>query len=220
MSYISHFIPIVIVLLLSTTICSAKSTDSELSPSVENSVNREYIVLQKNKPLNEQLTYKNATYEVRYSYNLDGKTVTIPSGCNIRFTGGMIDNGILKGDLTSVDAANLQIFGHNLLLAGSWSTNSLNVCWFGAKNDISFNSTQAFITANKCAWNISEKKKEYEYYGETKTVSIIIPTGVYYVTGNGLLGSIREENNYPNYNTNTLYKIEGNNSILYWEVGQ
>lgn len=68
------------------------------------------------------------------------------------------------------------------------------------------------------AWNIIDRKKEYEYYGETNTVSIVIPTGVYYVSGNDILGSTREENKFPNYNTNILYRVEGNNSIIYWEV--
>lgn len=179
-----------------------------------------YVVLRNDKSLSEQLTTPNTIYEIPNNFDLNGKTVKIPEGCLLRFSGGIISNGLLEGNNTTIDAGDTQLFDSGLLLTGYWNTNNINVCWFGAKNDIEFNSTDAFRAANKSAWQISNKKKEYEQYGETKTIKITIPNGVYYLIGSNLLGSIREEGKYPGHNTNCLYQIEGNNSIIYWEVNK
>ena len=188
------------------------------NPSQSVISDRDYVVLQKNKSFKEQVGRPNTTYEIRYCYDLGKEKVSLPKGCILKFSGGVIDNGIIHGNDSAIEAGNVQIFGRNLLMTGYWSTNALNVCWFGAKNDITYNSSQAFKAANNSAWSIIDKKKEYEYYGETNTINIVIPTGVYYVSGNDILGSTREEHSFPNYNTNVLYRVEGNNSIIYWEV--
>lgn len=189
------------------------------TPSQSVSFDRDYVVLQKNKSFKEQVGRPNTTYEIRYYFDLRKEIVSLPTGCVLKFSGGIIDNGALHGNETAIEAGSVQIFGQNVLMTGYWNTNAINVCWFGAKNDITYNSSQAFRAANKSAWNIIDRKKEYEYYGETNTVSIVIPTGVYYVSGNDILGSTREENKFPNYNTSILYKRDGCCFFMYGFVG-
>lgn len=54
-----------------------------------------YVILRKNKTFAEQVTKTNTIYEIRYDFDLDGETVTIPENCEFRFNGGKLDNGTL-----------------------------------------------------------------------------------------------------------------------------
>lgn len=54
-----------------------------------------YKILRKNKTLAEQVTNANTIYEVRYEFDINNATVTIPAGCELRFAGGKIVNGTI-----------------------------------------------------------------------------------------------------------------------------
>ena len=56
--------------------------------------------------INEQGTI----YEIRYDFDLDGKTIEIPRWCYLLFNGGSIKNGTLKGNNTYVLAPRYYIF--------------------------------------------------------------------------------------------------------------
>ena len=58
-----------------------------------------YVILRKNKTFAEQVTQDNTIYEIRYDFDLNGGSVTIPAGCVLQFNGGSIINGTL--DLNS-----------------------------------------------------------------------------------------------------------------------
>lgn len=83
------------------------------------------------------LTFRqeNAVYEIKENYDLAGKTITIPAGCTLRYKGGKINNGTLKGSGTMVDANYNQIFGNNLRFEGSWNVVAWLPEWFGAKGE-------------------------------------------------------------------------------------
>ena len=54
-----------------------------------------YVILRKNKTFAKQVTLDNTIYEIRYNFDLNGASVTIPSGCVLKFVGGSISNGSL-----------------------------------------------------------------------------------------------------------------------------
>jgi len=54
-----------------------------------------YVILRKDKTFAEQVTAGNTIYEIRYDFDLDGASVTIPAGCVLKFVGGTISNGSL-----------------------------------------------------------------------------------------------------------------------------
>ena len=58
-----------------------------------------YVILRKNKSFAEQITQENTIYEIRYDYNLEGATITLPSNCYLDFKGGKIKNGKIIGGL-------------------------------------------------------------------------------------------------------------------------
>lgn len=59
-----------------------------------------YVILRKNKPLQEQLTEENTIYEVRYDFDLGGEEIIIPANCVLKFDGGSLRNGTVSGNNT------------------------------------------------------------------------------------------------------------------------
>ena len=81
------------------------------------------------------LTEENTRYIIKYGYDLKGKRWVVPSGCILIFEGGYIDNGILVGNNTCLDAQPYQLFGEDLSIDGTWNVSIAYPEWFGAKGD-------------------------------------------------------------------------------------
>lgn len=79
-------------------------------PNRQPDTNLGYVILKKNKSLIEQITDANTIYEVRYAYDLGGETLAMPENCVLKFEGGIISNGTIKGNLTKIESAAYQIF--------------------------------------------------------------------------------------------------------------
>ena len=54
-----------------------------------------YVILRRNKTFAEQVTQANTIYEIRYDFDLDGGTVSLPDNCVLNFNGGSIYNGVI-----------------------------------------------------------------------------------------------------------------------------
>lgn len=61
-----------------------------------------YVILRKNKTFAEQITKSNTIYEIRYNFDLDGDTLTLPSNCTLDFQEGSISNGTVTFNNTKV----------------------------------------------------------------------------------------------------------------------
>lgn len=132
-----------------------------------------FLVLDKEKTFASQVTEANTIYEICYEFDLGGDGVTIPSGCVLQFNGGMLSNGTVTGNNTSIEAGDNQIF-NGISFDGSW-VGDLNACWVGAKkNDNTFdNSTilQAWFD-NYCIYfpNIIWPRSNY-YFSNVVSLS-------------------------------------------------
>ena len=105
-----------------------------------------YVILRNDKTLAEQLTQANTIYEVRYNFDLDGDTLTIPEGCVLKFNGGKISNGTIRGAKTSIESSLYQIFD-NVTISGSWLNYEMYIEWFGAKSgDTTFDNSGIIST--------------------------------------------------------------------------
>ena len=98
-----------------------------------------YIILRQNKAFAEQLTQTNTIYEIRYDFNLNGDTVTVPEGCILKFEGGSVDNGTIIGVNTVIQSSLYNIL-RNTYIKGTFNP-VYHVEWFGAHSDISSNQT-------------------------------------------------------------------------------
>lgn len=100
------------------------------------------------------ISKENTIYIIQYDYNLNGQTITIPSGCVLLFEGGSFSNGTIIGNATKIRTGLRQIFATTITLNGSWDIRALYPQYFGAivNSDIisngydSTNAIQAAIT--------------------------------------------------------------------------
>lgn len=104
-------------------------------------------VVKMNYLTQSMISKENTIYIVQYSYNLNGQTITIPSGCVLKFEGGSISNGSIKGTDTNIIAPQIRIF-NTILLSGTWKVRDIFDDWFD------FNATTNFDNINNF-YNIS-----------------------------------------------------------------
>lgn len=101
-----------------------------------------YKVLDPRKSFAEQVTDANTIYEIRDEFNLNGESVTIPTGCILKFNGGKILNGVLVGAVRFYETLNLENIGiiYNDNTKGAHNKNCLGLL-NGITNDINIELT-------------------------------------------------------------------------------
>lgn len=89
-----------------------------------------YVILKKKFSFASQVSQENTIYEIRHDFSLGGETVTIPTGCILKFVGGKLTNGTIVFDHTQIegDAKILCDFSGTI-------TGLVNCGWFGATPD-------------------------------------------------------------------------------------
>lgn len=138
-----------------------------------------YKILRSDKTFAEQVTDINTIYEIRYAFDLDSESVTIPSGCVLKFNGGNLKNGTIVGNVTSIMGDNKKAFDiETISFSGTWESR-MNAAWLGAKANVSDFDNSDIIKA----WLGGYADKFKELY---------FPTGTYYfLTGASLTSDRR-----------------------------
>jgi hypothetical protein len=95
-----------------------------------------YLVLDKDATFASQVTTANTIYEIRYDYDLNGQTVTIPANCVLKFNGGKLVNGTLVGVSTALDG---DYHFDGVTFSGNFTNENIDVTsnGFGTTPDIS-----------------------------------------------------------------------------------
>lgn len=88
-----------------------------------------YVILRKNKTFAEQVTKENTIYEIRYDFDLNSATITIPQGCVLKFEGGKLSNGIVNGNNFYIDSPLKKIFDR-VIFTGNCIKNIYELDWF------------------------------------------------------------------------------------------
>lgn len=89
---------------------------------------------------------ENTIYIIQYDYNLNGQTIIVPEGCILKFEGGNISNGVIKGNGTIIKADLNRIFT-NIKFEGTLAVERVIPEWFGARGDNETINTKAFQDA-------------------------------------------------------------------------
>lgn len=105
--------------------------------------NMGYKILRKGSTFASQVTSTNTIYEIRYDYDLNGQTVTLPANCVLKFNGGKLSNGIVVGDSTDLKADIVEIFTDTLTLSGTWKIKESFPEWYGASVGVSVSAQTA-----------------------------------------------------------------------------
>ena len=98
-----------------------------------------YVILRKNKSFAEQVTKENTVYEIRYEFNLEGNSVTIPNNSILKFVGGHIKNGSVNLNNCVVEAEHICFF--DVQIHGYTKDKLFKSKWFNFSEDKIKNST-------------------------------------------------------------------------------
>lgn len=91
-----------------------------------------YFLVRADKTLAQQISISDTIYEIRDSFDLGGSTLTIPSNCILRFNGGIIKNGKISGNRTTIQAPQEQI-SEGIRFTGTYTNEKCWLTWFGCK---------------------------------------------------------------------------------------
>ena len=124
-----------------------------------------YVILRKNKTFEEQVIQDNTIYEIRYDFEVGGTPTNpfaIPNNCVLKFNGGTLANGYIKGLNTAIEAPISKIFTSNLYISGIWDVSVAYPEWFGAKsNDNTFDCRESI---QKCVDSFNSSVLTNIYY--------------------------------------------------------
>lgn len=134
---------------------------------------RKNIVAGKNILEQSMISDSDTIYHLQYDYDLNNKSIVLPSNCIIVFEGGSISNGTIIGNDSIIDSELVTIF-KNITVQGSFKNNSWKPEWFGAKGDDTTDDTIAIQQAVDTAFNTSVFKVIFnsKTYKITSTISI------------------------------------------------
>ena len=90
-----------------------------------NSFQYKQVVLLGGGKFSDQISEPNTKYIVRYNFNLEGQTITMPDNCILAIDGGSLSNGEIIGNNTvflNVNKATNIL--NNITLSGTWGQSS------------------------------------------------------------------------------------------------
>ena len=132
-----------------------------------------YVVLDKDKTFAEQVKQENTIYEIRYDFDLGGEMVPILQGCVLKFEGGCLENGTIKGIGSSVLSDN-QCF-KEVSVIGAWNGISKLEWWCKPSILTIEDSKSTFALTN------IDCTKDFQYALDADFCELHI-NGYYYIT--------------------------------------
>lgn len=114
----------------------SQANSAKLMGSFSITENRILLVVSSEKPIESQLLLDNTIYEIRDVINLDGKQITIPRFCDLRFVGkGKLINGTIVGNLTTI-TGNMTGVLKDVRVEGTFTNDSVSTTVFSNTPDL------------------------------------------------------------------------------------
>lgn len=118
----------------------------------------------------------NTIYEVRYDFDLNGETIEMQKECTLKFKGGSLNNGVLKGNNTNLSGIpNLKCSFDGIFLTNE---KEINVKWFGAIGDGTTLDTESLKRAILFCKCLAEKRNAVQGNKQCRAI-IAFPSGTY-----------------------------------------
>lgn len=109
-----------------------------------NTGSKGYVILRKNKTINDQILEDNTIYEIRYDFDLNGDNIQLPNNVVLRFNGGSFKNGTVFGTGLAADGdirntVNAKVFSKGVNLNTADSFTASNIGMVSGENGSGFN---------------------------------------------------------------------------------
>ena len=118
----------------------------------------------------------NTIYEIRYDFDLNGENIEMREGCTLKFDGGSLANGVLKGSNTNLSGIpNLKCSFDGIFLTNE---KEINVKWFGANGDGTTLDTESLKRAILFCKCLTEKRNAIQGNKQCRAI-IAFPSGTY-----------------------------------------
>lgn len=118
----------------------------------------------------------NTIYVIRYDFDLNGETIKMQKGCTLKFEGGSLVNGVLKGNNTNLSGIpNLKCSFDGIFLTNE---KEINVKWFGAIGDGTTLDTESLKRAILFCKCLTEKRNAIQGNKQCRAI-IAFPSGTY-----------------------------------------
>lgn len=110
-----------------------------------------YMIVRSGIALALQMSQANTIYELRYNFDLNGSTLTMPNNSVLLCRGGVISNGNIAGNNTTILGAEYGAFD-NVVLSGSYTNLYSNLSWWGC---VPYDANNEFDNSGKIECAIS-----------------------------------------------------------------
>ena len=157
------------------------------------------------------ISKENTIYIIQYDYNLNGQTITIPSGCVLLFEGGSISNGNIDFVNTNITNLNNSTIFKNVSLSGSISS-ELSPYMFGFRPNQADSYSEIYLThlaAKELGTSIS--------YNGIKEVNIRVSAGFESIPLTGqddFCGAVFHITNTQSTGSYILFTLTGEDDIV------
>ncbi|MBT2159756.1 hypothetical protein [Zobellia barbeyronii] len=101
--------------------------------------------------------YSDSVWEIRFDFDLAGQTIILPENVTMRFNGGILENGTVRGDESIIETNTENQLFEELSLEGSFASEYLKPQWFGAAMDDKTDDREDFVETLDEAENIGAK---------------------------------------------------------------
>ena len=126
------------------------------------------------------LNQSNCIYEIRYDFDLDGKTLEVPENCTLKFEGGSLNNGTIKF-ISMIDIVGKKGIKDNLNITSNINNQIINA-------DI-FETTDLSIILT--ALNDIRQRKLYSKVESTLFVTLQLSNNIYYINNDTDISNVK-----------------------------
>lgn len=162
-----------------------------------------------------EFTSANTEYIIQYDYNLAGGVLEMPENSVLKFEGGSIKNGYIKGNNSSIVSGHGDVILEGTTLLGKWKNKEFYPKWFGAAADGVTDDTEVLQRMLDISTNIGSTVKLVWYGYRFKTTHGLYLKPNTYIYGGSIIAEFSDPldwilQTYTLYETSiaTSYKIE------------
>lgn len=149
---------------------------------------RKNVVDGKNILTQDMISDANTIYEIRYDFDLNGETITIPEGCTLKFEGGSFSNGTLLGNNTIVNSKPILCF--RCALSGTFYSDDPRAEWLGNIQSTLDSFGGCALLGNKEYIIQSTIKVGYNQYLKGDISTVIISDGTFPIINLGYQSTV------------------------------